>query len=80
MNHRVVVTGGLGFIGLNLVLRGLNDTNLNFIVIDDLSSAAITRPEAETLFAENLADNRLRIFNVDYLEFASTEGFRLEIL
>lgn len=76
MNNRVIVTGGLGFIGVNLVLLGLNDTNLDFVVIDDLSSAAITRPEAEILFAEELASNRLRIFTVDYLEFAMTDGFR----
>ena len=43
MKKRVLVTGGLGFIGYNLVKRLLQTTDYKITVIDNLSSQSSSR-------------------------------------
>ena len=65
-NTKVLVTGGLGFIGHNLVKSLINDYDCNVVVVDDCSNSVKTVLEG---YNYQLIEERIQDFNLqDFLE------------
>lgn len=74
---KILVTGGAGFIGFNLVRKILENTNYSLIVIDNLSSRSAKHNIKEVVQLSKKFHKRLKFLKIDISKKFSKDFFKL---